>query len=198
MLRTPPLAPQANSVCERLVGTIRRECLDFLIALGQRHLKHILNHWVPLQSWSRSHKPRTRYLGATLPLAAHFLANGWFERALSAQRDLDVVAHWWGRDDWKVLWDMGRDERKKAIVKRIKSEFNYKDVKAWEIFNRRDGGATMYYMIHATDHPQGPVQMSRAYRSVVRVGERAEQLVFWESESKPPTPDTPSGLQATA
>ena len=46
VLRTPPQAPQANSFCERLVGTIRRECLDFLIPLGQRHLKDILNRWV--------------------------------------------------------------------------------------------------------------------------------------------------------
>ena len=26
----------------------------------------------------------------------------------------------------------------------------------------------MYYMIHATDHPEGPVQMARAYRNTVR------------------------------
>src|SRR5262249_40462052 len=31
VLRTPVQAPQANAFCERLVGTIRRECLDFLI-----------------------------------------------------------------------------------------------------------------------------------------------------------------------
>ena len=46
VLRTPPQAPKANAVCERVVGTIRRECLDFLIPLGQRHLKHTLNRWV--------------------------------------------------------------------------------------------------------------------------------------------------------
>jgi hypothetical protein len=43
VLRTPPRAPKANAVCERVVGTIRRECLDFLIPLSQRHLKHTLN-----------------------------------------------------------------------------------------------------------------------------------------------------------
>src|ERR1700680_1941843 len=31
VLRTPLRAPKANAVCERVVGTIRRECLDFLI-----------------------------------------------------------------------------------------------------------------------------------------------------------------------
>jgi anti-anti-sigma regulatory factor len=39
VLRTPFRAPQANSFCERLVGAIRRECLDFLIPLNQRHEK---------------------------------------------------------------------------------------------------------------------------------------------------------------
>ena len=34
VLRTPPRAPKANAVCERVVGTIRRECLDFLIPLA--------------------------------------------------------------------------------------------------------------------------------------------------------------------
>jgi len=47
ILKTPVRAPQANAFCERLVGTIRRECLDFLIPLGELHLKRLLTHWVP-------------------------------------------------------------------------------------------------------------------------------------------------------
>jgi putative transposase len=35
VLRTPVQAPQANAYCERLVGTLRRECLDFLIPLSE-------------------------------------------------------------------------------------------------------------------------------------------------------------------
>ena len=31
VLRTPPQSPQANAYCERLIGTMRRECLDFLV-----------------------------------------------------------------------------------------------------------------------------------------------------------------------
>jgi transposase InsO family protein len=42
MLRTPVRLPQANAYCERLVGTIRRECLDFLIPLSENHLRMML------------------------------------------------------------------------------------------------------------------------------------------------------------
>ena len=46
VLRTPVRAPQANSYCERLVGTMRRECLDFMIPLGESCLRRILREWV--------------------------------------------------------------------------------------------------------------------------------------------------------
>jgi hypothetical protein len=42
VLKTPVRAPKANAFSERLIGTIRRECLDFLIPLGDGHLKRIL------------------------------------------------------------------------------------------------------------------------------------------------------------
>jgi transposase InsO family protein len=42
VLKTPARVPQANAFCERLIGTIRRECLDFLIPLSERHLRAIL------------------------------------------------------------------------------------------------------------------------------------------------------------
>jgi len=67
VLRTPPQSPTANAACERLVGTIRRECLDFLIPLGQRHLKHILNRWVRYYNHSRVHMS----LGPGIPFPLH-------------------------------------------------------------------------------------------------------------------------------
>jgi putative transposase len=46
VLKTPVRAPQANAFCERLIGTIRRECLDFLIPLNERHVRRVLAEWV--------------------------------------------------------------------------------------------------------------------------------------------------------
>jgi transposase InsO family protein len=42
VLRSPVRAPRANSFCERLIGTLRRECLDWLIPWNERHLRLIL------------------------------------------------------------------------------------------------------------------------------------------------------------
>jgi len=44
VLKTPVRAPKANGYCERLVGTIRRECLDFLIPLNEGHLNRLLKN----------------------------------------------------------------------------------------------------------------------------------------------------------
>ena len=37
ILKTPVRGPQANAFCERLIGSIRRECLDWMIVLNERH-----------------------------------------------------------------------------------------------------------------------------------------------------------------
>ena len=42
ILKTPFQAPQANASCERLISTVRRRCLDFLIPLNERHLRSLL------------------------------------------------------------------------------------------------------------------------------------------------------------
>ena len=55
VLRTPPQSPQANAFCERLVGTVRRECLDFLIPLNERHLRRMLFEWVRHYNTGRPH-----------------------------------------------------------------------------------------------------------------------------------------------
>ena len=46
VLKSPPHSPKANAVCERVIGTIRRECLDWLIPLSESHLRSILKSWL--------------------------------------------------------------------------------------------------------------------------------------------------------
>ena len=42
IIRTPVRAPRANAFAERLVGTIRRECLDRMLIFDRRHLERVL------------------------------------------------------------------------------------------------------------------------------------------------------------
>ena len=55
VLKSPPHCPQANSICERLIGTIRRECLDLVIPLSESHLRSILSYWVRHYNAGRPH-----------------------------------------------------------------------------------------------------------------------------------------------
>lgn len=58
VIRTPIRAPRANSVAERFVGTVRRECLDRVLVLGRRHLEVVLAEYIDHYN---SHRPH-RYL----------------------------------------------------------------------------------------------------------------------------------------
>ena len=55
VLKTPVRTPQANAFCERVIGTIRRECLDWLIPFHERHLRGILRAWVTHYNRGRPH-----------------------------------------------------------------------------------------------------------------------------------------------
>jgi transposase InsO family protein len=55
VLKTPIAAPQANAYCERVIGTARRECLDWVIPLNERHLRRVLAEWVPHYNHGRPH-----------------------------------------------------------------------------------------------------------------------------------------------
>ncbi len=53
VLRTSYRAPQANAHCERLIGSMRRECMDFMIPLGEGHLRRLLKEWSTHYNGSR-------------------------------------------------------------------------------------------------------------------------------------------------
>jgi transposase InsO family protein len=42
IIKTPLRSPQTNALCERLIGTLRRECPDWLIPLSEQHLRKTL------------------------------------------------------------------------------------------------------------------------------------------------------------
>jgi transposase InsO family protein len=55
VLKTPVRTPQANALCERLIGTLRRECVDFLIPLTANHLRRLLTAWMQHYNAGRPH-----------------------------------------------------------------------------------------------------------------------------------------------
>jgi transposase InsO family protein len=55
-VRTPPRAPNANAVAERIVRTIRTECLDHLIVFDERHLRSVLVEFVDYYNRDRPHR----------------------------------------------------------------------------------------------------------------------------------------------
>ena len=55
VITTPVHSPQANSLCERLIGTLRRECLDWIIPLSEGHLRKVLVSWMAHYNRGRPH-----------------------------------------------------------------------------------------------------------------------------------------------
>ncbi len=55
VLKTPYKSPQANSFCERLVGSARRECFDFMIPVNEPHIRETLKSWNAHYNRGRPH-----------------------------------------------------------------------------------------------------------------------------------------------
>jgi hypothetical protein len=56
VVRTPVRAPRANAFAERWVGTARRECLDWQLITGERHLHHVLRVFAEHYNAARPHR----------------------------------------------------------------------------------------------------------------------------------------------
>ena len=54
-LISAPRSPWQNGYAERVIGTIRRECLDHVIVFGENHLREILKEYVEYYNISRTH-----------------------------------------------------------------------------------------------------------------------------------------------
>jgi transposase InsO family protein len=53
---TAPRSPWQNPHAERLIGSIRRECLDYLIVTGEAHLRRILRRYADYYNRARTHQ----------------------------------------------------------------------------------------------------------------------------------------------
>jgi hypothetical protein len=82
VLKSPARTPTANAFCERLIGTIRRECLDYVIPLSESHLKRTLREWMEHYNTGRPHQS----LGPGIPDQAKQKLPTNDERAGSAKR----------------------------------------------------------------------------------------------------------------
>src|SRR5215469_10319249 len=56
ILKTPYHAPRANAICERFLGSVRRECLDHVLILSEKQLHRVLRAYVKYFNEARPHQ----------------------------------------------------------------------------------------------------------------------------------------------
>jgi putative transposase len=56
VLKTPVEPPQANSICERFIGSVRRECMGHILILSERHRHRVIREYVAYFNHARPHQ----------------------------------------------------------------------------------------------------------------------------------------------
>jgi putative transposase len=90
-VRTAYRAPKENAVCERFLGSVRRECLDHLLVLGEAHLRRIVTEYVAFFNSARPHQGLQQRIPD--PPARQVLGMG----PVRATRVLGGLQHTYGR-----------------------------------------------------------------------------------------------------
>ena len=102
VLKSPPRSPMANSIYERVIGTMRRECLDWLIPLSESHLRVILKNWIVHYNAGRPHMalgpgvpdPPLQIQHKAAPTSGHHLRDDMNVRARSILGGLHHEYFW--------------------------------------------------------------------------------------------------------
>jgi transposase InsO family protein len=83
---TAPASPWQNGFAERLIGSIRRECLDHIIVLGEAHLRRVLKSYARYYNGVRTHRslnkdaPVSRPVQRSGVISSHALLGGLHHR----------------------------------------------------------------------------------------------------------------------
>jgi putative transposase len=56
ILASPPQAPRANAICERIIGSLRRELFDRLLIVNEHHLRLVLTEYLQHYNTARPHR----------------------------------------------------------------------------------------------------------------------------------------------
>jgi transposase InsO family protein len=90
VIRTPFGAPKANAKCERLIGSVRRECLDHILILSERHLRKTIKAYVGYYNLARPHQG----IGQRIPDRGEFeLPTGQTARSVKSKAILGGLHH---------------------------------------------------------------------------------------------------------
>jgi transposase InsO family protein len=87
LIRTPVRAPRANAVCERFLRSVRHECIDHTLVLGERHLRRVLTEYVAYFNHGRPHQG----LGQCTPEAVHTRVSPGRGRAIGTVTAVPVL-----------------------------------------------------------------------------------------------------------
>src|SRR5712672_4600510 len=95
-------SPWQNGYCERAIGSIRRDCLDHVIVLGERHLLHLLRCYATYYNSARTHLSINK--DPPSPRTVHAVWSPFIVAILrSFLRALPVCFEWWGDGSRGVL-----------------------------------------------------------------------------------------------
>jgi putative transposase len=83
LLHTPIAAPKANAIGERLLGSVRRECLDHVIIVGERHLRRLAREYVDFCNQARPHQRLNQRIPIPVQVVKHSVGTGQLVEAKS-------------------------------------------------------------------------------------------------------------------
>ena len=101
----------------------------------------------------------------------YFLMSAWKERTIAGltKNPDSEIERWWGRNDVDLVKKASRERLKELFAGRLRDDLGYGHVHAFPIYDNvaaAGGGTVKYWMIHASDHPEAPRFMVRAYNKL--------------------------------